>query len=376
MTGSPIRVKDPGSGETGRLPAGRIRLSLKANDDFISVRRAEIAVSDVFWQSSNFGISFSIIGKDAPMDRLEAMSVFTAVVDAGSFSEASRRLGMPLATVSRRVAELEVHLKTQLFKRPARKLILTDAGRSYMAACKRIVEQVDEAEKDASGEHRIPIGRLSVTAPSPLGHMHLMPIALEFMDAYPDIHLRLVLSDRVVNLLEENLDVAIRIGELGDCSLIASRVGSIRNVVCGSPAYFATRGKPQKPQDLSEHDCVTIDNAASLRGWKFADGRGEIFVPIKSKLDVSSSEAAIIAAVAGVGVARVMSYKMEDALRAGQLQIVLEDFEPEPWPVNILYTAHRLVPLKLRTFIDWTVPRLRARLGELNRTCRGTTGME
>lgn len=235
------------------------------------------------------------------MDRLDAMAVFMTIVEAGSFSEASRRLGMPLATVSRRVAELEAHLKTQLLKRPARKLILTDAGRSYMAACKRIVEQVDEAERDASGEYRIPIGELSVTAPSPLGHMHLMPIALEFMAAYPDIHLRLVLSDRVVNLLEENIDVAIRIGELRDSSMIATRVGSIRNVVCGSPAYFAKHGKPQKPEDLSEHDCVTIDNAASLRGWKFTDGRGEILVPIKSKLDVSSSEAAIIAAAEGVG---------------------------------------------------------------------------
>ncbi len=301
------------------------------------------------------------------MDRLDAMSVFMEIVEAGSFSEASRRLGMPLATVSRRVSELEAHLKTQLLKRPARKLILTDAGRSYIAACKRIIEQVDEAERDASGEYRAPIGELSVTAPSPLGHMHLMPIALEFMAAYPDIHLRIVLSDRVVDLLEENIDVAIRIGELRDSSMIATRVGSIRHVVCGSPGYFARHGKPQRPQDLSEHDCVTLDNGASMRGWKFTEGRAEILVPIKSKLDVSSSEAAIMAAVAGVGIARVMSYKMEDSLRARQLEIVLEDFEPEPWPVNILYTARRLVPLKLRTFIDWTVPRLRARLDQQDR---------
>lgn len=302
------------------------------------------------------------------MDRLDAMSVFVTIVESGSFSEASRRLGMPLATVSRKVAELESHLKTQLLKRSARKLILTEAGHSYMAACKRIAEQVEEAERDASGEYRIPMGELAVTAPSPLGHMHLLPIALEFMKAYPEIHLRLLLSDRVVNMLEEDVDVAIRIGELRDSSMIATRIGSIRNVVCASPAYLAARGRPEWPEDLSKHDCITVDSVASQREWKFAEKSNEVAVAIKSKMDVSSSEAAIIAAIAGVGITRVMSYKMEDARRAGQLEILLEAFEPAPWPVNILYTSRRLVPLKLRAFIDWTVPRLRARLGHQDRT--------
>jgi DNA-binding transcriptional LysR family regulator len=298
------------------------------------------------------------------MDRLDAMSVFMTVVKAGSFSEASRQLGMPIATVSRKVAELEAHLKTQLIKRPARKLMLTDAGRSYMEACKRIVDQVDEAERNASGEYRIPMGELAVTAPSPLGHMHLLPIALEFMKAYPQIHLRLLLSDRVVNMLEENVDVAIRIGELRDSSMIATRIGSIRNVVCASPAYLAASGRPQKPEDLSEHDCITIDSVESQRDWRFTDNNKETVVPIKSKMDVSSSEAAIVAAIAGVGITRVMSYKMEEARRARQLEILLETFEPTPWPVNIIYTSRRLVPLKLRAFIDWTVPRFRARLDQ------------
>ena len=290
------------------------------------------------------------------------MSVFMAIVDAGSLSEASRRLGMPIATVSRKLAELEVHLKTQLIKRPARKLILTEAGQSYLAACKRILEQVDEAERDASGEYRVPMGELAVTAPSPLGHMHLMPLALEFMAAYPDIHLRLVLSDRVVNLIEENIDVAIRIGALSDSSMIATRVGSIRHVACASPGYLAARGRPDKPQDLTQHDCITIDAATSQRAWRFVDGAKELVVPVRSRIDVSSSEAAVLAAVAGVGITRVMSYKMQAALETDQLEIVLASYEPEPWPVNILYASRRLVPLKLRTFIDWTVPRLRARL--------------
>lgn len=298
------------------------------------------------------------------MDRLDAMSVFMGIVEAGSFSEASRRLGVPLATVSRRLAELEAHLRTQLIKRPARKLILTDSGRSYIAACKRILEQVEEAERDASGEYRVPRGELAVTAPNPLGHMHIMPMALEFMTAYPEIHLRMLFSDRIVNLLEENVDVAVRIGELRDSSMIATRVGSIRHVVCASPHYFATYGRPEKPQDLARHDCITIDRAASPRGWRFMDGSVEVTVPVNSKIDVNSSEAAIIAATAGVGIARVMSYKAQDALCAGLLEIALDEFEPEPWPVNIMYNASRLVPLKLRTFIDWTVPRLRARLAQ------------
>lgn len=210
------------------------------------------------------------------MDRLDAMSVFLAIVEAGSFSEASRRLGMPLATVSRRLAELESHLKTQLIKRPARKLILTDSGRSYIAACKRIMEQVDEAERDASGEYRVPMGELAVTAPSPLGHMHLMPLALEFMAAYPDIQMRLVLSDRVVNLHEENIDVAIRIGELCDSSMIATRVGSIRHVACASPGYFAAHGRPKKPQDLAQHDCITVDRATSPGAGDLRTARGRL----------------------------------------------------------------------------------------------------
>jgi len=296
------------------------------------------------------------------MDRLDAMSVFAAIVEAGSFSEASRRLGIPLATVSRRVAELEAHLKTQLLKRPARSLILTDAGRAYLAACRRIMEQVDEAEREASGEYRVPMGELAVTAPGPLGHMHLMPVALEFMAAHPDIRLRLVMSDRVVNLLEENIDVAIRIGELRDSSMIATRIGSIRHVVCASPAYLAVKGRPRTPQDLTGHDGITIDGTAPSRGWRFATGAEEVVVPVNSRIDVSSSEAAIVAAIAGVGITRVMSYKTQDAVRAGQLEIVLSDYEPAPWPVNILYTARRLVPLKIRTFIDWAAPRLRARL--------------
>ncbi len=296
------------------------------------------------------------------MDRLEAMSVIVAVTETGSFSAASRRLKTPVATVSRKVAELEARLQAQLFQRSSRQMMLTDAGRSYIEACKRIIEQVDDAERAVSGEYRIPKGDLAVTAPWGLGHMHLVPIVVEFLDAYPEITLRLVLTDRVVNTVEENIDVSIRIGALPDSSMIASRIGSVRMVLCASPAYLAARGIPKEPADLRDHDCISVDSSAAQRAWKFAKGNREIAAPIRSRLTVNDSEAAIDAAIAGAGIARVMSYKMEAARRAGTLVVMLEDFELEPLPLHIVYAERKPVPLKLRAFLNWVTPRLKARL--------------
>jgi DNA-binding transcriptional LysR family regulator len=297
------------------------------------------------------------------MDRLEVMSVIIAVTETGSFSAASRRLKTPVATVSRQVAELEDRLKAQLFQRSPRQVTLTDAGRSYIDACKRIIEQVDDAERELSGEYRTPKGDLAVTAPWGLGHTHLLPLAVEFLNAYPEIGLRLVLTDRVVNTVEENIDVAIRIGPLPDSSSkIATRIGSIRFVVCGSPAYFAAKGKPKLLAELRDHDCITIDDVAAPPSWKFSKSGRTIVAPIKTRLTVNTSEAAVLAALAGMGVARVMSYKMDAARRAGTLEIILEDFEPEPMPAHIVYVQRKPVPLKLRAFLNWMTPRLKARL--------------
>src|SRR5260370_22646711 len=204
------------------------------------------------------------------MDRLEGMSVIVGVNETGSFSAASRRLKSPVATVSRKVAELEARLKAQLFQRSSRRMTLTDAGRSYMEACKRIIEQVDDAEREVSGEYRIPKGDLAVTAPWGLGHMHLLPIAVEFLNAYPEIALRLVLTDRVVNTVEENIDISIRIGVLPDTSMLATPIGSIRLVLCASPSYLATHGRPTEPADLCNHDCITLHTLAPPRTSNFA----------------------------------------------------------------------------------------------------------
>ena len=296
------------------------------------------------------------------MDRLEAMSVIIAVTETGSFSAASRKLGTPVASVSRKVAELEARLKAELFQRSSRRMTLTDAGRSYIDACKRIIEQVDDAEREVSGEYRAPKGDLAVTAPWGLGHTHLLPIAVEFLAAYPDIALRLALTDRVVDTVTENIDVAIRIGILPDSAMIATRIGSIRLVVCASPAYLAAHGRPTAPDDLSDHDCITIGEGPSPPAWRFSQADRSIVAPMRTRLTVNTSEAAVLAAMQGAGLARVMSYKMGAAKRAGTLEVVLDDFEPQPLPAHIVYAQRKLVPLKLRVFLDWTIPRLKARL--------------
>jgi DNA-binding transcriptional LysR family regulator len=271
-------------------------------------------------------------------------------------------LGTPIPTVSRKVSELETRLNAELFQRSSRQMKLTDAGRSYIEACKRIIDQVEDAEREVSGEYRTPTGDLAVTAPWGLGHMHLMPIACDFLEAHPDVGLRLVLTDRIVNPVAENIDVSIRIGPLADSSMIATRIGSVRVVACASPAYLAARGLPRKPGDLGSHHCITIDDLAAPRVWKFAKGNREIAVPIRSRLTVNDSEAAIEAAISGAGIARVMSYKMEAARRSGALVVMLEEFEQEPWPVHIVHAERKPTPLKLRVFLNWVTPRLKARL--------------
>lgn len=296
------------------------------------------------------------------MDRFEAMSIIVAVSETGSFSAASRALKTPLATISRRVSELETHLKAELFQRSSRQMTLTDAGRSYIESCKRIIEQVDEAEREVSGEYRTPKGDLAVTAPWGLGHMHLLPIAVEFLNAYPEIALRMMLTDRIVNTVEENIDVAVRIGKLPDSSMIAARIASIRVVVCASPDYLSARGTPNALSDLRSHDCITVDNNAIPPSWRFVQNKRVVDAPIKSHLCVNTSEAAILAAAAGAGLARVMSYKMEAARQAGTLVVVLDTFEEEPLPVHIVYARRKQMPLKLRTFLNWVTPRLKARL--------------
>jgi DNA-binding transcriptional LysR family regulator len=296
------------------------------------------------------------------MDRLEAMSALLAAVDAGSLSGASRKLGMPLATLSRKVSELETHLRTRLVTRTSRRLILTDAGRSYVAACKRILDDIREAERAAAGEYSAPRGELIITAPIVFGRLHVLPVLLEFLNTYPEIDVRLTLADRVVNLQEDHVDLAVRIGELPDSSLVAMRVGSIGRVVCGSPAYFAERGTPKRPNELSKHDCITFNGLTSPEAWIFLSGKGTISVAVHSRLIVNTAEAAIDAAITGLGITRVLSYQVADALRTGALLLALREFEPPPVPVSLVHAGQGRLALKLRAILDFAAPRLRARL--------------
>jgi DNA-binding transcriptional LysR family regulator len=303
---------------------------------------------------------------EAVMDRLASMSTLVAAVEAGSLSAASRRLGIPLPTVSRKVSELEAHLRTKLINRTSRRVTLTDAGEAYVAACKKILEDIGEAERAAMGEYREPRGDLTVSAPIVFGRLHVLPVAIEFLTAYPEIDLRMVLTDRVINLLDEPVDVAIRIADLADSSLVAARVGSIRRVVCGSPAYFAERGAPETPKDLAVHVCVSFEGLSPAKTWSFKAGRFETTVRVHSRLTVNTAESAIDAAIAGVGVTRVLSYQIADALKAGTLVTALEKFEPVPAPVSLLYSSYGVLPQKLRAFLDFAGPRLKARLSELD----------
>lgn len=300
------------------------------------------------------------------MDRFEAMSVLLAVVEAGSLSAGARRLRTPLATVSRKVAELEKHLSVELVRRSSRGLALTDEGRDFVAASRRILEELEAAERQAAGDHGALRGGLHVTAPIAFGERHLLPIALEFLKEQPEINLRLTLADRQASLADEHIDVALRIGHLADSALIATRVGTVRRVICASPAYLARRGVPQQPDDLAEHDGISFQGFATAPEWRYRRDSAAFAVEPRAKLAVNTTEAAIQAAQAGLGIIRVLSYQVADELLSGRLQVLLPNFAPEPLPVNLIYAPAEPQPLKVRCFLDWTVPRLRTRMARLH----------
>lgn len=297
------------------------------------------------------------------MDRLEAMTILLAAVDTGSLSAASRHLGIPLATASRRVSDLEKHLKTRLLLRGHRRIELTDAGRGYVAACRRIAEDIAEAERLASGEYRAPQGELIISVPLVMGRVFVMPVVVEFLETYPDIRVDVQMSDRVVNLVQEHVDLAMRVGELPDSSMVATRVGAIRQMICASPAYLKRYGVPKKPSDLLTHDCIVNKYFAFGEEWPFrVQGRLQT-LSVPGRLFVNSSDAALAGATAGAGIARVWSYQVTDLIKSRALVSLLDAYEPPSIPVSLIYPSQRQEPLKLRAFLDFAVPRLRKSLG-------------
>lgn len=299
------------------------------------------------------------------MDRLQSMAIALEVAQTGSLSAAARKLRMPLASISRKVSELESHLGAQVFTRASRRLTLTDSGEAYVAACRRIIDDISEAERTIAGEFRTPRGELAFTAPVVFGRMHVLPVAAAFLKAHPDIDLRLMLTDQALNLGEDHVDLALRIGHLPDSQMRARLLGVTRRVVCASPAYLAARGQPATPADLIRHDGITLDSLASAAGWQFREGKREVTAAIHSRVKVNSPPAAIDAAIAGLGLTRVLSYQVAGACRSGELKIVLEQFEPEPWPIHLVYMAQGPVALKVRAFLDWAGPELKARLSAI-----------
>ena len=300
------------------------------------------------------------------MDRLESMAILLKVVERRSFSAAGRDLGIPLATVSRKVSELERHIGSKLLVRTTRSVALTDAGATYLAAAKRILEQIDDAERAAAAEISAPRGELVLTAPVLFGRLHILPLVAEFLAAYPEIDVRLLLSDRNLHLIEDHIDMAVRIGVLPDSSMIATRIGSMRTVVCVSPELVAAHGKPKMPEDLAALPCVSFDLLSPSSAWPFRLKDGATTdVPIRPRLSVSTAEAAVWAAAQGVGVTRVLHYQCADAVRDGSLRIVLEDFEVPPLPVHLLHAARGALPAKMRVFLDFAAERLRQRLAAL-----------
>jgi DNA-binding transcriptional LysR family regulator len=296
------------------------------------------------------------------MDKLDSIRVFVAVARAGGFSAASRALGLPVATVSRKVAELEASLGARLFERSTRQVVLTDVARGYFDACQRLIDDLRDADDTVMGEYLQPKGELTVTAPSGFGRQHLQPVLIDFMRDFPEVTMRVLLVDRLVNLLDEHVDVAVRINNLPDSSLAARRVGEIRMVVCGSPDYLNAKGVPGHPADLTDHACISWASLGPQKAWLFSDGGVETLFPVPIRLTATLPEMVVAAAVAGLGLAQVTSYQAEAAVRAGHLVPVLHDFEAAPTDIHLVHPSSRRVPLKLRAFLDFAAPRLQDRL--------------
>lgn len=285
------------------------------------------------------------------------------VVDKGSLSAAARELRTPVSTLTRRVTDLENHLGTRLLTRTTRKLTLTDTGTAYVAAARRILDQVNEQEREATGEFVSPRGELVIAVPVQFGRLHVLPIISEFLSLFPDIKIKLLQSDRNVDLVDARADVAIRIGELSDSNMIATGVGALRPILCASPRFIEKHGVPGTPDALTGIPCIAF-NSPYLFPWRFRlPGTGKIIIsPIEARLEVSAPDSAVDAAIDGLGVTLVLEHDSAQAVREGKLKVLLEEFEFEPVPVHMIHVSRNLMPIKLRRFIDFATPRLRKSL--------------
>ena len=293
------------------------------------------------------------------MDQLHLIKVFVAVVDSMGFAGAARKLGISPPAVTRAVSELENHLGLRLLTRTTRTVRVTEAGERYAQDCRRIVADLLEADESVSGLHTAPRGRLTVTAPVLFGALHVTPIVTEYLTRYPQVSATCLFLDRVVNLLDEGVDVAVRIGELPDSTLQAVRVGQVRRVICASPAYLAQHGTPQTPAELERHSIVSASSVTPAPEWKLAHRGQAHTVRLQPRMTTTTNDSAVVAALSGFGLTRLLSYQVTEHLRSGRLQTVLTEHEPEALPVHVVHREGRQAPKRVRAFLDLAIEQLR-----------------
>jgi DNA-binding transcriptional LysR family regulator len=299
------------------------------------------------------------------MDRIDSVAVFAEVAERGSFSGAAKHLNRSAAAVTRAVAELETRLGVRLLSRTTRAVSVTEAGQRFLVGARRVLADLAEIEQGAAGQGQAPRGELRITAPIVFGRRHVLPLVTDFLAQYPEVSVRLALLDRPVDLVEDGLDIAVRIGTLADTSAIAVRVGELRRIAVASPGYLKRRGRPKSPADLAGHDVIAFAGIDRVERWRFANG---VEARIKPRLIVNTAEAAIDAAVAGFGITRVLSYQAVDALADNSLVRLLREQEAGATPVHVVYPDGRHPPPKLRAFLDTIVPRLRQRCSAIARS--------
>jgi DNA-binding transcriptional LysR family regulator len=293
------------------------------------------------------------------MDRLQCMGAAVAVADSRGFAGAARKLGLSAPAVTRAVAALEQHLGVALFVRTTRTVRLTEAGTRYVDDARRILAELDEADEAAAGINATPRGTLGITAPVLFGRLYVMPGIVDYLSRYPQVAVQALFLDRVVNLIDEGLDVGVRIGELPDSSLHAVRVGQVRRVLCASPAYLQAHGRPTRVAELSEHSLIAATGISSSPEWTFGGTGNKHSVRVQPRLVVNTNDAAITATCAGFGIARLLSYQVVEQVAAGELERVLDD-DATALPVHVVYREGRRASAKVRSFVDLVVARLRA----------------
>jgi len=289
------------------------------------------------------------------MDRFDAMLAFVKVADLKGFAPAARKLGLSPSGVTRLIAALEDRLGARLLQRTTRSVTLTDAGARYLERARRILADVEEAEIAAEGERARPSGRLVVSAPIGFGRLHVSPVMNAYLKRYRDVSADLRLEDRMINLVEEGVDLAVRIGHLADSSLVARHVGDMRRIIVASPGYLKSRGEPKRPQDTAAHDTIQFGATSASTEWRFVDSGNEVRLNFAPRLSTNSADAGIQYAESGGGLTRVMAYQAAEAIKRGRLKIVLAKFEQPPLPIHIVYPTSRLLSAKVRTFIDLVV---------------------